>query len=248
MTIRVAIGFAGVCVCGAVLSGCAAKGRESGPTVRQFGAMRAVMREGETEARVRLAECVAERHVYAVGALAGLEGEVTIVDGEAWVSRVEGSGIRCTGPGVGEGDAATLLTLATVGDWDSVELPRGAGDIADLEGVVEAEAARRGIDSAKPFPFVVEGEASSLELHVIRGFCPANDAGATDSEAWRLSLDGPTRALLVGFFARDSEGVMTHHGTALHVHALLSHKGQRIAGHVDGVGVNRGAVLRLPRR
>ncbi len=73
--------------------------------------MREVMRDGHTEPRIRLAEVVARPNAHAVGALSGLSGEVTIVDGDVWVARVAGNGIQVTGPTLAEGDEAALLTL-----------------------------------------------------------------------------------------------------------------------------------------
>ncbi len=58
------------------------------PEVRQDGSMREVMRDGQTEGRVLLSEAAEESGAIAVGALEWLGGEVTIVEGEAWVSRV----------------------------------------------------------------------------------------------------------------------------------------------------------------
>lgn len=47
-------------------------------------------------------------------------------------------------------------------------------------------------------------------------------------------------------FARGAEGVLTHHGTAIHAHALVETTSGMITGHVDALGVSRGAVLLLP--
>ena len=42
------------------------------PAVTQFGEMRAVMREGKTESRNRVADAVAQPHAFGVGAIIGL--------------------------------------------------------------------------------------------------------------------------------------------------------------------------------
>src|SRR4051812_1453629 len=53
--------------------------------VETWGTLREALHDGHDEARVALAE-VAERGVYAIGALAGLRGEISVEDGEVWVT------------------------------------------------------------------------------------------------------------------------------------------------------------------
>lgn len=217
------------------------------PAVEQYGAMREVMRDGHTEARVRPADAVARPHAVGVGALEGLAGEVTIVDGDVWVARVEDGDVRVTGPAPADGDRATLLTLAHVARWQSVTIDRDA-EGGDVEAIIERAAGERGIDTSDPFPFIIEGAAEGVDLHVINGYCPiATDPATIDAEPWRLSISTPTDMLVVGFFAPDAAGVMTHHGTSIHAHAVLSLDGETITGHVDRVDVAPGMTLRLPR-
>jgi acetolactate decarboxylase len=225
-----------------VLSGCTSSHVE----VEQVGAMREVMREGHTEPRIRLADAVARPNAYAVGALAGLNGEITIADGDVWVARVAGDGIQVTGPTLVEGDEATLLAVSHVAQWVQV----GIGSTlegAQLEAFIEHAARDRGLDLARPFPFVIEGDATEVDLHVVNGYCPdARDPATIDTEPWRWSLDRSSRILLVGFYAPDAAGVMTHHGTSLHVHAIMQREGGTITGHVDRFAVEPGMTLRVP--
>lgn len=214
--------------------------------VTLFGEMRAVMRDGHTEARTSIADHAAIPHAYAVGAVQGLDGEITVVDGEAWVSRVRDGAVVTTGPGIVPQDRATLLAVAHVPEWRDIRLVPGQG--ADIEGTIARAARDQGLDLSRPFPFLIEGTAVSGDIHVINGFCPRSGKETTPgNEPWRLRLSAPTRVIIVGFFASDSEGVMTHHGTAMHAHALLDAKGRRITGHVDEIAFDDGAVLRLPR-
>src|SRR5688572_4171827 len=56
------------------------------PKVSTFGHLRAVVHERDLAPKVKLAEVLARPHAYAVGALSELRGEVTIVDGVAWLA------------------------------------------------------------------------------------------------------------------------------------------------------------------
>lgn len=54
---------------------------------------------------------------------------------------------------------------------------------------------------------------------------------------------------LVGFLVRGREGVMTHHGTSLHVHPFATAgNGRRTTGHVDAGNLAVGATLRVAAR
>lgn len=94
----------------------------------QYGAMRAVMREGKTEARVTVCDVADGCTRYGVGALEGLSGEVTIDSGEVWVSRVEAGKPVTTGPGCASTDRATLLSVGSIENpvTSTIEIAAGA--------------------------------------------------------------------------------------------------------------------------
>lgn len=96
--------------------------------------------------------------------------------------------------------------------------------------------------------FVLEGEVEALELHVVRGFCPHGSA-TPEQEPARFSAPQGAHAKLIGFFAPQRAGELTHHGTALHVHALVSDEaGAGHLGHVDAAILRPGSRLLLPAR
>ncbi|MCA9244785.1 MAG: acetolactate decarboxylase [Phycisphaerales bacterium] len=222
------------------LGGCAA----NHVGVTQYGGMREVLRDGATQARVKLADASRTPHAYGVGALANLEGEVTILNGDVWVARKAGADLRMTGPAVVASDQATLLTLTSVDNWTDVALPAHLSGL-DLEAEIERIAQQNGVDTSKPFPFLIEGEITKLEAHVIAGGCPMSGA-ADNPEPWRLSIDAPTKGTLVGFFANDQAGVMTHHGSRTHMHVIMTLDDRTITAHVEEASVAAGSVLRLP--
>jgi acetolactate decarboxylase len=208
--------------------------------------MRQVMRDGMTEPRVRLADVASGRSVYAVGALSGLQGEVTIAGAQTWVARVHGATLEATGPKPRGDDLATLLTVARVDRWDSGVIAE-ASEAAALEALIERSARARGIDTSRPFPFLIEGERVTLDMHVVNGYCPRGvDPSTMNAQPWRWTGEHPGRVLIVGFFAPDSAGVMTHHGTSVHAHALLTLDDRTVTGHVDSFGVSAGVVLKTP--
>jgi acetolactate decarboxylase len=213
--------------------------------VRHHGAMREVMRDGRTEGRIAVAAATRFPHAYAVGALEGLRGEITIVDGAAWVTRLHDGAPALTGPQPTEGDLATLLTVAHVPAWHDVEVTGSASGLA-LEHVIANAAREAGHDPERPIPFMLEGAPEELALHVINGFCPVSTPAPAEAEPWRWTMADRQAVTVIGFYAPDSAGVMTHHGTALHAHAVVPRDGRTIAGHVDRLRIGAGMTLRVP--
>jgi acetolactate decarboxylase len=205
--------------------------------------MREVLHEGRSEARISLPDAVAKPHAYAVGALAHLAGEITVLDGRSWVSRAADDAVTTSGPAASRADRAALLTLTHVSHWADVAIT-GAVPNQALEGLIEQRARERGIDPAAPFAFVIEGEFTGLRVHVIAGSCPS--AASSSNGSWQKTFEGPIRGTLVGFFAKDQEGVMTHHAASTHMHVLMDFEGKPLTAHVDSVALAPGAVLRLP--
>ncbi len=213
------------------------------PAVQAFGAMREVLRDGHTEGRVELA-AVLGPHAVAVGATAGLGAEITVVDGEAHLAEVldSGSADGLRVRGLAPDERATLLVVAEVEAWSAHALP-AVTDLDALEESIRSIASANGLDVSQPFPFRVEGVASTLRLHVLDHSCPI--AHPDGPAPWRFAGEDVSTAL-VGFYAEGRGGVLTHHGQTTHTHAIVS--AQNVAGHVDDVAFARGARLDLPVR
>ena len=207
------------------------------PTIQTWGTMREVLREGKSEERITLTKLPSE-HTIAIGALAGLAGEITVLNGVVHVATFDNGELN-SGPSQ-NGARATLLVMAEVPAWREQDLPALA-DFSSVEQAVRTAALKAGIDVTQPFPFVVEGLAADLSLHVIAGACPI--ATPDGSSPGRFS-DQERTVTLVGFYAENQEGRMTHHNRSSHVHVIV--EGADISGHLEEVSFAAGARLRLP--
>ncbi len=225
------------------LAACSSPGEA--PEVSNWGALKNVLRDGETEGRVELSEA-ATPGAWGIGAVEGLGGEVLVEDGVVWLSRAAGPDAVGPAEWPAPGEQATLLAMAHVEAWSERRLPAVA-DLATLEAEVEAAAREQGLDPSQPFVFVIEGMAAALELHVLNGACPfASPPPAPEQMPYRAALD-QTPVLLVGVYAEGHAGVLTHHGSSSHVH-VLTRGALPTVGHVDGLRLIDGAVLRVSVR
>lgn len=213
--------------------------------VEQWGTMREVMRDGKSDARIALSEFVGRPEKFAIGALESLNGEILIVSGVCWTSRVTADRTLATTSVAGTQKAA-LLTAADVSLWNNIAIPN---DIAanDVEPFIEQAARISGLDIYRPFPFIVRTRLSKLKGHVVSGACAwlTPDADLKpETRPLRIVRD-ECDGILLGFFARDSAGEMTHHGSSTHMHVLIR-ESPPIVAHVDHVTLRGGGRLQLP--
>lgn len=203
------------------------------PDVRTWGTMREVLREGDDRGRVGVLEASGP-HTLAVGALAGLEGEVTVLEGVSMVALGSTGEFRLAH----EDDRAALLVAADVPAWRQVTLPRAAMDLATLEEAVAAALRQAGFDLDAPVPVRVRGFAREVACHVIAGACPiARPEGPPPRRVERHDV----RVELVGVHAEGRAGELTHHTNRSHLHVL----GPAIMGHLDAITLSD-AVLLFP--
>ena len=232
-----------------VLVGCQSQQRRLSTEFVRYGSMHETIGQKQHQGRVGLAEIVKRPHFYAVGALEGLRGEITIQDSVAMVTGVRPDG---SPQSLAPADLqAALLAGQSVEAWTSVTL----ADAVPHDGfdqAVATMAAGKGIDTAAPFMFMVDGEFTDVRLHVIHGACPVHarmknitlDKGEQpyEMEAERVS------GTLVGVYAADAVGKLTHPATSTHVHLIYEDRetGEIVTGHLERVGLAAGAVVKLP--
>jgi acetolactate decarboxylase len=219
-------------------------------TVTQHGGMRDALRMGNTQARISFTEVHSKPDAIAVGALTNLDGEITIFNGKVYTATTADGKTASTRIDDSQFDSATLLSLSYVARWNTLNLP----EELPLEEAIERAASLAGIDTNEPFPFIIQGTTLAFHLHVINGFCPvANPNLETQYKPWRLTQSmkpsaSPEEVTVVGFYAKDQEGVMTHHGSNLHIHGIMKIDGELTSGHLNRIELNDGAVLYVPAK
>jgi acetolactate decarboxylase len=224
----------------AVVCACARKPLE----VRVFGSLHAMMHEGATGPVVALSDATRGAHAYAIGALSELRGEVTIVDGDAWIAVAEEDG-RVSTTRDAAGESAALLVATNVASWSETVVTADIA-FADLDAAIERAALAAGRDLTRPLPVLVEGPLAELTSHVIDGrrLAPGGDHAA-HAQASVRATQAHANGTLIGFFSKSHEGVFTHLGSFTHFHVVVPASG--VSGHVDHVTIERGARLRFPR-
>lgn len=172
-------------------------------------------------------------HLYALGALENLKGEIQIFDGTSYVSKKDVFDQVKIEPTFDH--KASLLVYAQVPEWSNA-IPLNEFTIdSQLEKQIKTAALANGIDVEKPFPFLIKGKPSLLSWHVINW--KDGDKVHTHKkhqESGPHGTFGNEEVEIIGFYSEKHKAVFTHHSTFLHMHFKTDFN-DGIAGHVDAV-------------
>lgn len=218
----------------------------------QYGTMHEAIGRQQDQGRVRFADLLRKPHFYGVAALEGLQGEATVLDGQLTVTSVDDQGRLKPVTHVAADMRATMLAGAYVDSWSEHAVPK---DIASdqFDQFVADMAAAAGLDTSKPFVFTVEGKLQNVRLHVINGACPIHarlmkKTLAKEEQPFESEFDA-AEGTIVGIYAEDAVGKLTHPATSTHAHLLFvdPETNAQVTGHIEQTGIGKGAVLRLPK-
>lgn len=209
-------------------------------SVAVVGAMKAVMWEGKLGGQVRLDTLRPRQGLYGLGPEKGLTGELLLVDGQAFVSRVQDDTLMI----VQQADSleAPFFVYGHVNDWVSSPLPPEVLTGKDLEQYLDQRFAA----VRKPFVFKLQGTLDSAQIHIQN--LPPGTRVSSPKEAHQGQVNyqlGAKEVEIIGFFSRNHQGIFTHHDSYIHMHLLTQDHLQM--GHLDvGRFRNEQMTLFLP--
>lgn len=213
--------------------------------VDTHGALKEIFHQGKIEAVVSLDSMLPNPDLYAVGALADLAGEITIIDGTAYLSYPQGTDETRTVKSSNSNAGATLLVSSSVAEWQTVRLQNPIL-FEDLDDAIGELAAAAGVNTEERFPFLLVGEFEDLRWHVVDGSrLPAGATTHKDHLAAGVQVQSAkSSATLIGFYSDSDQGVFTHMGSRTHVHCVVDKP--LSTGHVDHVTIPAGTTLQFP--
>lgn len=224
-------------------SGCKEGSRKVEYEVEHSGALSSIMM-GHLDATAALDSLDCKPNFYALGALESLKGEVQIFDGTPFISSVNENEVAIDHT---FSKKAALLVYAVVPSWKEIKIPAAIDAQEALEAFIIETAASLEIDTSAPFPFIIEGNASSLSWHIINW--PKGDKQHTHQKHKESGLNGvltDSKVSVLGFYSEKHKGVFTHHSTNFHMH--FKTKDGLLAGHLDGFIPGSRMRLKLPKQ
>jgi len=215
---------------------------ESSFEVKWSGALKNMMHKGDLSSKASLSDLKNIEHVYALGALENLKGEILIYDGKPFNSLVNDTVIKFDNTFEKK---ACLLVYASVTEWTPITIPDDVYTYEQFEIFVAKTAKENGIDTEAPFPFLVEGTPESFDWHVINW--KDGDTEHSHEKHINSGLNGSiesTPVEMLGFYSNAHHAIFTHHTTNMHIHVKTTDNS--LAGHVDGLTLGTGMILKIP--
>jgi acetolactate decarboxylase len=216
---------------------------QQGFIVEYKGALKNIMHKGDLSAKVDLSKLPNTDHLFALGAMENLKGEIQIFNGQPYNTIVQNDTISFD---TTYSKSATLFVSSVVKDWVTFPIPNQVKTMNELEQIIDKIAIENQIDTHEPFPFLVKGETESLDWHVIDW--KDGDTEHSHQKHVESGLHGSIKnqkVELLGFYSDSHHAIFTHHTTNMHIHMKMDNG--HIAGHVDDVILGEGMILLLPK-
>lgn len=210
--------------------------------VQHAGALKNMMRKGDLSAKKELQELSETPHLYALGAVENLKGEVLIYDGQPMITSVKNGTISVD---QSFNKKTALLVWAEVENWMEVPVPNHIQSFGEIESFIQKAATENGMDAESPFPFLLDGTARSVTWHVINW--KDGDTEHSHEKHIASGLNGTLENIAVnilGFYSNHHRGIYTHHTTNIHAHFKTAE--HPFSGHADDLELGEGMVLKLP--
>jgi acetolactate decarboxylase len=248
-----AFALAAVSIIAAIAAYAAIKDVKKEGLVEYVGAQKTIFATGKADSVVSLEELSGRKNLYAMGPVDGLDGEITIFDSQAYITQVRGTDYTLD---KSFKHGAFFLVWSEQAKWKDVPIPANVKGYADLQQFVKAQAQAAGIDTTKPFPFLLSGTPAEVKWHInvnrTEGKAITKELFLKSKEPFTMKNEPVD---IVGFYSEHHAGVfLTQFAPAIKegsgmenaIHIHLVSKSSKAAGHIDDITMGEGMVLRLP--
>jgi acetolactate decarboxylase len=207
-----------------------------------IGAQRETIMNGKLAAAFDLSTLAQRPHLYGVGPIEQLRGEVTIIDSRPALARVTPDGTLSVAENFDTG--MPFFVWAEVAGWIERPIPTEIRSYSDLERFIPLAAEAAGLDADKPLPFMVTGREDLIEFHILNRIGDAPHNMETHRKIQVKFELQQTQATIVGFHSTRHRGVFTPGDSNIHIH--FQTPDNRQSGHIQRLEIGSGARLGFP--
>jgi acetolactate decarboxylase len=207
-----------------------------------IGTQREAIMNGKLAAALDLNTLAGRSHLYGLGPIEQLRGEVKIADSRPALARVGPYGAVEVTQSFDSG--APFFVWAEVPRWVERPIPGEIRSYSDLEHFVPLAAAAAGLDADQPLPFLVTGRENLIEFHVLNRIGDAPHDMETHKKIQIKFELQQTEATIVGFHSTRHRGTFTPGDSNIHIH--FQTPDNRQSGHIQRLEIGGGAMLGLP--
>lgn len=225
----------------AAMAACTSTPRSgAAPAVHTLGA-NANFGKGDFASYANLAEFRHTPHLYALGPVQHLGGEVLVLDSEPYAVEVSEGRLRVTSSWE---YAPPFLVHSQVAHWRELPVPEEVQTFAQLEDWIGKAAVQSGLEADQPFAFKLRARPVSLTVTVMNrpaSAIPGDKPLREYQTSWQI---GGHDTDFVGFHSTRHAGIFLGNAEKVHIHAITQDR--KLAGHVQELQLARGAKLYLP--
>lgn len=198
--------------------------------VKSISAMKNVMWNGELEAKIKFDTILPQKGLYGLGPLENLAGEITILDGVAYVSKIDDD--QQIKVDINNNVGAPFFVYSVSKDFESLKLPKDVVDLKTLDSYLQEYH-----DSNTDFLFKLDGKMEFTKIHVQNLKPNTKVSSPEEAHAKQVNIKlNSINAELIGFYSNSAHGVFTHHDTNIHTHLIT--KDKKYMGHCDELKFN----------
>jgi len=222
--------------------------------IEHIGIQKEIFKTGKAASVISLESLANRPGLYAVGPIDGLDGEITIFNSKPYITKVRGKDYIIDNT-LKHGAFFLVWTEQTA--WKDVTVPNTVKGYVDLQKFVKAQAQTVGIDTNKPFPFLLAGTPVEIKWHInvdrTEGKPITNELFVKSKEPF-VTRNEPVD--IIGFYSEHHAGVFLpsynpaiKEGSGMQnvIHIHLVSRTSKAAGHIDNITLGDGMVLRLPK-
>lgn len=223
-----------------LLSSCNTKTNQNKNDVKIVGEMKNIMWKGQLYGNINLDTISNKKHLYGLGPVEYLSGELMIFDGKAYKSTV----LTQSTMKVEETykAKAPFFGYANIEKWEERNLPDNIQTIAELENYLDKNTK----STKRPFMFKLNGIVETAKIHIVN--LPKGSKVSSPDEAHKGQINfilENQHVDILGFFSTEHKAIFTHHDTFLHMHLLTGDRTKM--GHLDELKLKKGTIkLYLP--
>lgn len=216
-----------------VLIGCKhatqiANKKNSYGNVQVVGAMKDAMWKGELYSKINLDTINDKNGLYGLGPQTQLTGEILIMDGKSYVSKVTSDSTMTVKQSFDTG--APFFVYSNVTEWKEILMSDTIKDINALEIFINKKSEKM----KRPFAFKISGVVTNAVIHVQN--LPQGSKVSSPQEAHVGQVDYQLKDAtvdIVGFFSTEHKTIFTHHDSFMHMHLITRDRLEM--GHLDSV-------------
>ncbi len=211
-----------------VLISCSIKAQKMDNQINIVGAMKTVMWKGQLYGNINLDTISNKKHLYGLGPVEYLTGELLIIDGKSYKSTV------LTNKTMKVEETykvkAPFFGYTNIDNWKEQTLSDSIQTLGQLETYLDLTTK----SAKRPFMFKLTGTVDNATIHVVNLPKGSKVSSPDDAHKGQTNFELTNEQVyVIGFFSTEHQAIFTHHDTFLHMHLITADKTKM--GHLDKV-------------